>query len=184
MKLLVERRARVLAFDGEWQFGAGARKNPLPGFAVVHQPGELVEIMRARLSLPFRVLYQPQFYPEEHLEAVCRLLAAAGNCTIAVDEVADYCSASWMPEMLSYLARCGRHPGVSLCWTSQRPADVARRLTSVSAHLNVFRLREGVDLAWLRGRGMTEEQMAELTRLPHRHFFTQDSEGCWFLSST
>jgi hypothetical protein len=184
MKLLIERRPRAVAFDGEWQYGRGPQKNPLPGFAVLHQPGELVDFLRARLSLPFRVLYQPAHYPEEHLDEVCRLVAAAGNCTLAIDEVADYCKPAWMPEPLSALARKGRHDGVSLCWTSQRPADVATRLRSVSRNVSVFRLEEVSDLGWLRRRGMLEEQMRAITTLPPRHFFTQDAEGRWFLAST
>jgi len=184
MKLLIEGRPRVVAFDGEWQYGAGTRKNALPGFAVVHQPGELVEILRARLSLSFRVLYQPKFYPEQHLDEVCRLLVAVGNCTLAVDEAADYTKPAWMPEMFSYLARCGRHPRVSLCWTSQRPSDVATRLRSCSRNMSVFRLAETSDLAWLRRRGLSEEQMRQISTLRPRHFFTQDGEGRWFLAST
>lgn len=178
MKEIICERSRVIAVDSEFQYGTGRRQNPLPGFQFVHQPGELKEILRQRLGAPFKVVYQPRFHPAEHLDAVMALAAEVEDVTLAIDEAANYCNAAWMPDGLDYLCRCGRHVGVSIVWTSQRPADVARGLTSPSS-LFIFRLEETRDQKFCLDRGISKEMVAAIAALPKREFVTKNPEGEW-----
>lgn len=178
MMEVIAARKRVIAFDSEAQYGNGRRQNPLPGFLTVYQPGELKDALRERLGADFKLLYQPRFYPQEHLDAVLALATEVEDVTVAIDEAANYCSASWMPERLDYLCRCGRHAGVSLVWTSQRPADVARGLTSPSS-LCIFRLEETRDRRFCLERGIPQPLVDAIATLPKREFMMKNAQGEW-----
>lgn len=192
---MLQGRRRVIAFDPARQFGRGERKNPLPGFSVVEQPGELKEVLRARLGADFKILYQPprEIVPfsetrtrrreiplaEQHFHAVLPLVLAVAECgdvTFGVDEIANYCSAGWMPDNLDLICREGRHVKVSLAWTSQRAADVARGITFASRFLWVYRLEEPADLNAMRERGVPVGVVASL---PKREFVTKNPDGEW-----
>jgi hypothetical protein len=178
MMEIIAQRKRVVAFDSEHQFGSGPRQNPLPGFVTVTQPGALKEFLRRNLGANFKLLYQPKYEPAQHLDAVMALVTEAEDATLAIEEAANYCSASWMSPRMDYLLRCGRHRGISIIWNSQRPADVARGLTSPS-RLYVFRLEETRDQKFCRERGIPEALVASISSLPKREFVTKNPQGEW-----
>lgn len=173
----------MLAFDPEWTWAAGS--NRLRGFRVFHDLKPLKDFLRTHLRSPFRAHYMPRFYPEVHLLGICQLLSEVGNLTLAIDEVANFSEfgkwlyfkqAKELPQWLGYYARCGRHPKVSYVWTSQRPADVSRQLTTMTQHLNIFYLEESEK--WLRERGMNEAQALAVSQLPPRRYFSR-VDGEW-----
>lgn len=134
------------------------------------QPGELKALLRQRLGAPFRVLYQPKFRPAEHFQHVLTLLIEAKDCTLLVDEAANYCGSNSLGDEFDYVIRCGRHLGISLVWNSQRPVMVHPSLRSVS-RLALFRMEDTRDLVWLRDVGFPRERLPELAALPNRTFF-------------
>lgn len=176
---IISRRTRAIAIDSEWQFGTGKRQNPLPGFTIVHEPRQLKEFLRPRLGAAFQVVYQPKFEPEKHLEIILQLATEVGECTIAIDEVANYCGSNWLSPQMSYVARCGRHPGLSFVNTSQRPAQVAKELTSLSQRILFFRLQEPADLQYAAARGLSDSQLETLARLPQGFYFEKTKLGEW-----
>lgn len=169
----------MIAFDAEWQNGNGPRQNPLPGFVAVHQPGDLKRVLSSRLGASFKVLYQPEQSPEQHFDAVCELAIAAEDLTLAIDEAADYTTSNYVPEQLGRIIRKGRHYGVSMVWNSQQPSDVSPKLINVSGIFAVFRLESPRYLSWCRDRGMPDELVREVPRLPKRNFYLKNSAGDW-----
>lgn len=174
----VRRCSRVLVFDTADTYGAGERHNALPGFLIARQPGQLKRYWARYGEGEFRILYKPGVEAEKHLEAVCELILGVRDTVLAIDEVWHYCQAQWLPEHLKTLALRGRSPGITMLYTAQRPANVARTLTAVTTCLNVFRVTEDVDLKSLAGR-VPAAALAVVRQLPDFHFVSVDLSGNW-----
>jgi len=99
------------------------------------------------------------------VDAICEECFEIGNLWLAIEEVPQFCTASWMPEGLDMLARMGRHRGVSLVYTGQRFAEIPRRLTSTTDVFVLFGQREPSDLQALAGR-VGRETAERVERLP------------------
>lgn len=129
----------------------------------------------------FRVLYTPLGGdPEQHFFDVSRLLLAVRDVVFAVDEVWHYQKPNWSPTPLKCMMLTGRHYGITLLWTAQRPAEVHRTLTSVSTELHVGRLTEEVDLRAIRSR-IPAEALARIPGLKDRQFVITNERGGWTL---
>jgi len=86
------------------------------------------------------------------VDAICEECFQIGSLFLAIEEIPQFCTASWMPDGLDMLARLGRHRGVSLVYTGQRFAEIPRRLTSTTDVFVLFGQREPSDLQALAGR--------------------------------
>lgn len=173
------RRIVVLNSVGSYQPHPEPRKNHLPGFPMIATPRDLVRYLRPRQRASFRVNYTPMDgAPEDHFEDVCKLIAAVGDCVFVIDEVWMYQRPGWSPPALKSLMFVGRHRGVVLMWTAQRPAEVDKSIISVSTDLYVGRLGDHNDLAALRHR-MPATALAQIPTLRDREFLHRDeSNNC------
>jgi len=180
MGRLIRGCQRVLVFDTVMQYGQGPRQNRLPGFLIFTQPGELVSYWRRYRGGRFRILYQPGYYADEHFNSVARLVAEVRDTVFAIDEVWHFCKPSWTPEALRFLLRCGRHRGVSVIYTAQRPANLSGDIRSLSTQMRVFRLQEELDLAALRGR-LPSPALNQVPSLPDRSHIWRDEFNNWKL---
>ncbi len=92
----------------------------------------------------------------EDLDAELATFARAaydrGDCLVGLEEVPMYCSPGALPDALDRLVRLGRHRQVSVVWTAQRMAEVARRLTAATDVFLLFRQTEPRDLEALAER--------------------------------
>jgi len=183
---------RLILFDGR---GAGPySQNFFDRFGfdrTFNQPGELRDFLRAHLSSPFRVLYQPTIAPptspedhapglETHFAAVTQLVIACGRLIYAIDEVDRFTSAGFTPPGLNYLINQGRHVQVSLVCSSRRPAQVPRALTSQAHLFFIFRNTEPLDLAYLQ-QYIGTEAAARLPELGEYRFLRwEETEGVSF----
>jgi hypothetical protein len=154
--------SRVIVFDTLGQYD-------LTGYIYIHQPGDLKMILRERLKSSFRVMYQPKEGAlEKHFEAVTQIVIACGSMIYAVDEVDRFCSASWLPEGLKDLVNYGRHRKVSCLFTSRRPAQVARELTSQCSEFRLFRTTEPRDLSYYSDCiGIASEKLSGLEQFSY-----------------
>lgn len=173
MGKLIRQCSRVIVMDTVNQYGNGPRQNPLPGFVEISQPGRLIDYLRKHRFGKFQILYKPGYYAEKHFEAVARIILEVRDVVFAVDEMWHFCKPGWMPEPLRFMVRAGRHRGVTLVYTAQFPANVARDLTAASTDLRVFRLIEPRDLESLKGR-LVPEYLARVPKLPDRTHLWRD----------
>ncbi|MBS1815747.1 MAG: ATP-binding protein [Acidobacteria bacterium] len=112
---------------------------------------------------------------EEHFEHVGRLVLAAKNLVLYVDEVDMLCSPSalkaknssyWsrpenqqrMPVLEEILNR-GRHSGIAGIFISRVPAQVHGLIRSQASEMRIFRSTEGNVLSYFRQR---DEALAQL----------------------
>jgi hypothetical protein len=142
---------RGIVIDTVHQYGTGMRQNPLPGYTYLREPGELVNYWRKYRAGNFRICYQPGYNAAEHFDAVARLTLEVRDTVFAVDEIWTYVKPAWMPAPLEFMARAGRHRGITLIYTGQRPALIAGDLRSVTNQWRVFRMQNELDIAAMRG---------------------------------
>ena len=95
----------------------------------------------------------------EAFNFVCDVAMQLGNCTIAVDEIALYCSSHYMPEKLARLIRLGRKARPDLriggrtafIGTTQRPSDIHNFILSQCKEWYIFQMHLPQHIAYLRG---------------------------------
>jgi hypothetical protein len=158
--------SRCLIFDTLGNF-CGRNQAP-PGYTVFRNTKALKEFLREHIRLPFRAIYQPTSGNKaEQFEQVCYLAYRAAWLVLAVDEVDSFCTAS-APSVIDgaalqrvcpgadnyglyEISNYSRHKPMAFVFTSRRPAQVARGLTSQCSELRVYLTTEDVDLAYFSG---------------------------------
>jgi hypothetical protein len=171
----IKRCARICVFDPTHQYGTGQRQNSLPGFRVFNQPKQLIDFWRVHRRGNFKVIYQPGYDVAAHFDAVARLVLEVRDVVFAVDEIWSVCKAGWLPPPLEYMSRAGRHRGVTLLYTAQRPQIVAADLRDNTNQWRIFRLSGELALGALRGR-VPAQALSLVPSLPDRHYVkTNDS---------
>jgi len=128
----------------------------------------LREFLREHVRLPFKAIYQPvRGDRAAQFEQVCFLAYKVGWLVLAVDEVDSFCTASCAsvvdqrtlqracPGAENYalyeIANYSRHKPMAFVFTSRRPAQVAREITSQCSELRIYMTTEEVDLAYFAG---------------------------------
>lgn len=178
MQRLLKAVGRCVYFDTPGNVGSGERQNPMPGWDEVWTLGDFAHYIKCRSRGKFRVVFHPGAEPEAEFDAVCKIVFAVGNVVFAVDEIWEFCTPNHLPKPLRRIAFRGRHPGVTLLWAAQRPALVARGLTSVTSRFFVFRIQEDADLDALAGR-IPREALAQVASLPDRAYIERDEVMRW-----
>lgn len=169
---------RVIVFNTVGAYGDGPRQNRLPGFVAVSQPGELIDILRARGFGSFRVLYTPRTNIEEHFDAVSRLILEVNDVVFAVDEIWNFQRPGWSPDTLKSIMLQGRIDGRTLVWTAQFAQSVDKKLTGVSTELYIGRLTQPGDLRVVSKR-LPADALAAVPSLPNRRFLHVGMTSEW-----
>lgn len=97
--------------------------------------------------------------------------AKFNNLLLVYEEVQNYSSAHSMPHYLRYSYLTGRHHGVAILATSQRPAEVHKTILSQSHNLFAGLCQDPNDIKWLSSR--LKDRAEKLYTLPKRQFFLQ-----------
>jgi hypothetical protein len=103
---------------------------------------------------------------EEEFDGVAELVYEYGDLVLGVEEVPLICTPGALPAGFDRLVRLGRHQRVSVLYTGQRLAEVARRLTAATDYFVLFRHSEPRDLDGIAERCGTEVavRVSELSR--------------------
>jgi len=114
------RHARVLIYDPQDEYGhlAGQQTGTV---------ARLLELVTAAGRGPFCIRFLPSAdlkTAAKQFDAFCRIAYAAGHCAVVAEELAFVTSASHAPPGWSQLNLKGRHRGVTIYGTTQRPAKV------------------------------------------------------------
>ncbi len=165
MRLIETCGGAVIMFDTVGTHAAYLRRR---GFVEFGQPGSLREYIGANLGRRVRVVYVPRDeYPEEHLQAVCKMVRAfgveltrrmgdGGGIILAVDEIDQHCGPEWghkwMPKELYDLAHFGRHYHVSMVTTARDPKSLSKKFRSQCASMRIFRVSEADDVDYFGAR--------------------------------
>lgn len=171
MEFAVRNCPRLLIFDTLSQYQPGS-------YTVFEQPGSLRSYLRDRISGGrFRILYQPkQGEIAEHFEAVNCCAAACGNLVYCVDEMDKFTQPNWLPFHLKQIANYSRHFRMALLFTSRRPTQIARELTSQCSEFWLFRNTEPRDLRYFR-EYIGEQALTELPKLRDWEYVSWCEDG-------
>lgn len=119
----------------------------------------------------FRLVYQFDIEGADETQdfnQALRMLYHFGNCMVVIEEIHHYLAREHMPEWLKKLVLVGRHQGVGILATSQRPAEVSKTFVSQCHHVFAGVCFEKNDLAYFRD---TIGDVAErLSKIPPFHF--------------
>lgn len=157
-RLLASRR-RVLVLDPNDEYGCRR------GWSRVEGPDEaLAHLLRVKAPDPSRV-YRIACLVEgvEDARAYLRIAWTLRRSWVVAEEVPEYASPGWAPPELRRLLRRGRHRGISVVATAQRPAEAPATLRSLADLIVAFRLAHPLDLEAVRP--WLGEHAEELPRL-------------------
>lgn len=155
----------------------------MPGFEHVYSLQALRDAMiRGVQRGSFRIVLTPISCREDQavFDAAAELVLLAKNTVFFVDEIWRFCGPGWLSWPVKEMCFTGRHYGVSLLYTGQTPAIVAKHLLRVTTSHYLFRMTLGGDLDHMRKHaGVPENVLAQLPRLPDRHYFRRDQRLTW-----
>lgn len=160
--------ARIFAVVGASEMGKGRtiKSEILPGIAgpvIVWSPLEETDkyaaILRCRrvTSLPDvigawrerrSVVYEPPLNPKliaPRFDLFCRAVWHMPGAVVIVEELSRVTMASWAPGSWKNLSTAGRHRGLTIIGTCQRPAQVDKDFFGNCSEIRCFRVNYGND---------------------------------------
>src|SRR5882672_3179938 len=98
------------------------------------------------------------FNKAEQFNFMCDIAMRLGNVTVAIDELALFCTSHWMPDNLEKIIRLGRkertelgiNGRVSFIGTTQRPPDVHNFILSQAKDWYIFQMHLPQHVDYLR----------------------------------
>lgn len=153
------RRRRLMVWDTMREYG------PVTADTVDTVPGLVEHLKKARFS----VRYLPPFEKAARsyaFELFCRAAYAAEDCTVVIEEASFVTSPSWAPPAWSMVTCTGRHKGLTVIATSQRPAQVDKALLGNCSSIHVGRLNDVNDVRVMaRALAVPEAEIRDLPAL-------------------
>jgi hypothetical protein len=84
------------------------------------------------------------------IESVCKLVYEhLEQITLGIEELSYFVSPGFAPKYLRRIIRAGRHSGISLHATTQRPPEIPPVIRAQITKLYSFRQHEPADLQWI-----------------------------------
>lgn len=151
------------------------RQNRLRGYEYFTDLIAFTERLKQLRHGKFRIVYTPVDVEDraKDFDQISMLAWYVKDCVFAVDEIWLYQRSGWSPKYLSNMMLTGRHHGITLLWTAQRPAKVDATLRSVSSELYLGRMGSRLDRDAYRG-DIPDDAIARLASLPDRTFLLCD----------
>lgn len=111
---------------------------------------KISDVVRAvRNQKAFAVAFWPSMDTKQRaaqFDQFCRIAYAVKNCTLLVEELAFVTKAGWAPPAWMMMTCTGRHEGIRIIGTSQRPAQVDKNFLGNATVLHCGRLQDQNDV--------------------------------------
>lgn len=111
---------------------------------------KISDVVRAvRDAKTFAVAFWPSMDTKkrgEQFDQFCRIAYAVKNCTLLVEELAFVTKPGWAPPAWMMMTCTGRHEGIRIIGTSQRPAQVDKNFLGNATVLHCGRLQDKNDV--------------------------------------
>jgi hypothetical protein len=116
------------------------------------------------------IIYQVGTDEEEiEFNEALRCIYHFGDCLLVIEEIHHFASPHSMPSQLREILLTGRHRGIALLSTSQRPGEVHKTILSQSSHVFAGSIHETNDLKYLSSfLGKDAEMLRVLKKIPQR----------------
>lgn len=130
------------------------------------------------------VKFDPETSTEEQEQVFDHCLRACyylENVLIVIEEVQLFSSPHYLPDWLRNVYLIGRHKGLGIIATSQRPGEVHKTIISQSHHKFCGKIEEGNDLKYLEN--FFRDRTPELADLKPRNFLYKSDAGITQIST-
>ena len=146
-------------------------------FSFAEFADRIVEIERAKTKT-FEIVFK--FDPEigqntDEFDQVMRCAYYFGNVQIVIEEVQLFSSPHNVPKWLKNCLLTGRHQGLSLIFTTQRPGELNKTVLSQCNHIFCGRIVEGNDLRYVAA--FLNQDAEKLAGLQDRNFVYFSKNG-------
>lgn len=126
----------------------------------------------------FTLVYQ--FSPEspvsdEEFNQIMRVSYYFENVQVVIEEIQLYSSPHYLPHWLKNSLLTGRHKGMSLLFTTQRPGELNKTILSQCSHIFCGQIIEGNDLRYISS--FLNEDAERLSSIPKRKFLYRSDSG-------
>lgn len=122
----------------------------------------------------FTIVYRPDPNTEDfraEFDEILKCLFARGNILIVIEEVQLYASTHFLPKWLRNCLLTGRHAGVGLVLTTQRPGECHKTIISQCHHLFAGMIFEKNDVEYVRSfMGDAAYQLKDLPKYEFYYF--------------
>jgi len=161
------------------------------GGIVVTKITDLVQAVKAGEKA---IVYWPQGSDSEiktQFDRFCRIVWELEGATVLVEELSRVTMASWAPPAGKNLSTAGRHQGLTIIGTSQRPAQIDKDFLGNCTEIRCYRvnydtdaktmadalgLRTAYPAAGPGGRAKAVKPVEMLRTLPNFHFFHKNPD--------
>lgn len=133
------------------------KENKIENFVLVHQFDPESEIGQSEFNQMLRLCYY------------------FGNIHIVIEECHIYSSPHFLPHWMKNCFLTGRHQGLSILVTTQRPAELNKTILSQCAHVFCGTLIEGNDIRYVSA--FLNKSSEALATLPERSFIHFSASG-------
>lgn len=141
---------------------------------------ELAQKREKKFVLVFQ--FSPEADAQEDLfNEILRLCFYFGNVQIVIEEIQFWSTPHQLPKWLKNCLLIGRHHGLSLLFTSQRPGQVNKTILSQCGHIFCGQIFEGNDLNYLAN--FLNQKSDLLINLPDRQFLYFSKAGLTQISN-
>lgn len=114
---------------------------------------------------------------QETFDEICRVCWYCGGVLVIIEEIQIFSTPHFLPHWLSQLLFTGRHQGVGLIFTTQRPGACHKSIISQANHIFCGSIHERNDIQYVASVVGRDEAM-KLSQLPPRKFlYFQPGEG-------
>lgn len=132
----------------------------------------------------FVIIYN--FDPESNINSeifdeILRISYKFGNIQIVIEEVQLYSSPHQLTKWLKNCLLTGRHRGLSLLFTTQRPGELNKTILSQCAHIFCGKITEGNDLRYISS--FLNQNSEKLINIPFKRFLYFSDEGIQEISN-
>lgn len=167
------RRRRLLVWDFKREY--------LPAGVVTAAHSTIADMAEAIKACPkgFALSFLPDFDQKRRarqFDRFCRIAYALGDLVMVVEELSFVTTASYAPPAWSMVSCTGRHEGLTVVGTSQRPAQVDKNFFGNCTLIHSHRVQDMGDVRVMSSA--LDVPAGELRALPQFHFIERDLQAC------
>ncbi|MES2367205.1 MAG: hypothetical protein V4563_15110 [Pseudomonadota bacterium] len=127
---------------------------------------------------------------KKQFDFFCRVVWELEGCTVLVEELSRVTMASWSPQAWKNLSTAGRHQGLTIIGTSQRPATIDKDFLGNCTEIRCYRVNYDNDAKVMAdslglqaeyetaegGKTVAVKPLDQIRKLPNFHFFHKNPD--------
>jgi hypothetical protein len=170
------------------------RTDDYAGFCKGIAVSKITDMIAAIKAGKKAIVYAPHGTDAEvkiQFDRFCRIVWELEGATVLVEELSRVTMASWAPPAWKNLSTAGRHQGLTIIGTSQRPANIDKDFLGNCTEIRCYRVNYDTDAKVMAdalglatayratgpgGSARSEKPMNQLRALPNFHYFHKNPD--------